>query len=546
MSTTEADAEASVDERSLPDRRLRLIAGSGEDAQGLLTLLDTTEITVHLPPEQPSWRHQVLALTMVDLLGRLFPRQNIVCSPEAASDPALPPGPDRLLDRLHAAADHGTLHRPTQPPTRRLTVVVGGSEPHEIPATATQGQALYVDGGGWQSYTGTVPSRLPDAWPQVPIGAMAAACRAAGILTAKALEPVAGNAPVEASVYASALTHTAGADPIDDEGDDAASTTWTAPHIDAVLAGAGSVGGAVAYALAMTPGLSGRLVVCDPQALEGQNLDRALLATAADTEAELPKVEVVEAALAHLGNLDVQPHQGKVADWIASHPEPFPLPVVLITVDALEERRAIQDGLPLDVLNAACNATEVMISGHRTGTGPCVCCLHMAMVLDAENVKAAMISRETGMPKIAVEQHLTSRPPMPAPMLRQIERHRDLAEGSLAQYEDQTLHDLWDGYLLYGSTQVQYGQATVAVAAPYVTALAGTLLAGELLKASTPGLARYRLGPSGSFAKYEERVTASPLNAILTNPARWPGAECLCRSARRQRLLNARYGLEEV
>ena len=89
------------------------------------------------------------------------------------------------------------------------------------------------------------------------------------------------------------------------------------------------------------------------------------------------------------------------------------------------------------------------------------------------------------------------------------------------------------------------GGGQAAVAAPFITALAGFLLAGEALKAgSGDAFVPYRLGPRGQIATmYRENPWGSPANALLANPPRWPTAECLCRSPLRLRLLRARYAL---
>lgn len=85
-----------------------------------------------------------------------------------------------------------------------------------------------------------------------------------------------------------------------------------------------------------------------------------------------------------------------------------------------------------------------------------------------------------------------------------------------------------------------------AVAAPWVTALAGILLAGEALKSTSGELARWRLGPANDSPaiKYAENPYNTPTDALLSRPERWEGDECLCRSPRRLELLRRRYGLQ--
>ncbi|TFV57745.1 hypothetical protein E4P41_13885 [Geodermatophilus sp. DF01-2] len=518
------------------DRRLRVVSGSTADGDAVLALLDGTPIRVVLPTA-PAWRHQVLALALVDLLGRLFPLITIDCDSAASAHPLLPPGPPLLRPRLEEAAGHGALGRTRPPGAPPITIIVGDA----VADGPIVGPVVHVDGAGWQSYNGTTPPRWPDRdWPMVPVGPLAAACRAAAQATAAALHPVSGAQVPPASAYASALTHTASPDPIDD-GHAGSAGAWQNPAISAVMAGAGSIGGAAAYALAMTPSLAGTLTVTDPQQLEDKNLDRALLATAQTTAQRLWKVDAVQRALDHHEALRVDTYRGTLTDWVASHPEPFPLPLVLTAVDSRQARTAVQDCLPLDVVNAACHPDEITVSGHRTGTGPCLCCLHMEQVMDTTTTRARLLERATGLNGRMILHYLTADIPLEADVLRQIERHRGLPPESLSQYENATLEDLRAGELLYGATAVGTPTGTVAVAAPYVTALAGVLLAAEALKSATPALAGYRLGPDGGHIKYEERVQRGPLQALLTSPPRWAGSECLCQSSRRQRLLTTRY-----
>ena len=64
---------------SSTDGRLRFVQGGDEEDQTeILDALGRT-IEVRLPTGTPLWRHQILALTLVDLLGRIFTRINVAC-----------------------------------------------------------------------------------------------------------------------------------------------------------------------------------------------------------------------------------------------------------------------------------------------------------------------------------------------------------------------------------------------------------------------------------------------------------------------------------
>jgi molybdopterin/thiamine biosynthesis adenylyltransferase len=316
----------------------------------------------------------------------------------------------------------------------------------------------------------------------------------------------------------------------------------------AVLVGAGSVGGAAVYTLARVPDLAGELIIVDPQTLEGHNFDRAILATRSAVEGRLAKAKVAERALAHLAPaLAARGVVGTVGELLAAQPRDFAFPPVLCAVDSPDARRAVQDCLPLEVINAACGPSEVQISGHLTDDGPCVCCLHMADILDADQARARVIARVTRLPFKTVVGLLVADPPLrlDPTTLRGIELNTNRTPGSLDGYLGRTLDDLWRETLMYGGAAVEsVGGTQAVVAAPWVTTLAGVLLAAETLKVTLgeEGIG-FRLGPHGAAgARYVENPYASPEFAQLTRPERW-GSECLCRSPRRLRILSERYGL---
>lgn len=514
-----------------PDRRLRLIqSGSESQQEAILAALDDPTIRIVLPPE-PNISHQLLVLTLVDLLARLFPRIEVPCPPELRADPALPPGASGLAERLREARSHGCAPLPTGEPS--FTIAIGRS--------GAQAD-LHVDGRGWQSYLGTEPSRLPDQPEKtIPVGPLVAACRAAAHTFSQLLTGLLPPRELPVSDYFSALTYRTAGDPLRETAD------ASPGRLEAVLVGAGSIGGALVYLLARVPGIAGALSIVDPQSLDEHNLDRAILATAADTLTKAEKATVAASALAHLSDLDVDPGVETIAEFLASRPREDPLPLVCSAVDTLSSRREIQDCLPLKLINAACSPQEIMISGHRTDDGPCVCCLHMAQVLDAENVRARLISRDTGVVFMQVVVWMIQRAPLDPQAIRVIETNTSRPAGSLAPYAGRTIEELWSEQFMYGATKVgTEGGAVAQVAAPWVTALGGFLLAAEALKAAAgEELAAFRLGPHRDppGLRYVEAVHASPRFADLSVPARWEGSECLCNSPRRLRLLRERYGL---
>jgi hypothetical protein len=514
----------------MTDRRARLITGPPEAVEEILGILDDTTINVLLPERVP-WRRQLLAIALVDLLARLFPRIHVLGGGQQPADPLLPPGERLLHERLAESRTHGTEPR-VPGATATVTIVVGATD---VPLGDGAREVIYCDGDGWQSYLGPRPSELAGEGDHcVPVGPLTAACRAAARAFAVA---TAGRGPVVSQLtptYWSALTFEADSQPL------AAVELPPPDRLAAVLAGAGSIGGAAAYAFARVPNLAGELSVVDPQSYDENNPDRALLTTNAVVAAEAEKASHVAQVLSHLP-LDVDPYRGTIEEWVASRPL-GPLPLVLCAFDSVESRRELQDALPMQVANAACGGDHIAVSGHVTDNGPCVYCLHIADVLDSERITFKLILASTGLPARMVQAWLEQGVRLEKQHLREIERNREMPEGALDPYVGLTVDELHRVALAYGEFTVELTNGIAAVAAPWVTGLAGFITAGEALKAATPAYEAYRLGPwSPGRTRYEELLYGSAADAIVGPVARWEGSECLCRSTRRLRLLAELY-----
>jgi hypothetical protein len=520
------------------DRRLRVIERApGASADELEASLGQT-VRVVLPTGTPKWRHQLIALALVDMLGRLFPRVEVVCDADAHADPQLPPGPPLLRERLEAVRRHGIDPEPPAEPNLTVRIGTGADE-------ALDAAELYVDAREWQSYVGARPSQLPDDEGRaIAVGPLAAACRAAAQIFQRLLADLLPRATTIESSYWSALTYEKGEQVFDDP------NLPVPTRVEAVLVGAGSIGGAAAYLFARTPQLDGELDLVDPEALEERNPDRALLATQEAATAGAVKTELAAAALAHLP-LAARPQQMTIAGFVGGHPREQALPLVLAAVDSARARREIQDCLPLEVVNAACNPTAIAVSGHVTGDGPCVYCLHLPGVLDSERITAKLIAAATGLPFMTVVPLMIDHVQLSDDHLRAIERNRGLPLGTLQEHRGSEIEQLYRAALLYGEVGIRTASGLeAAVAAVFVTALAGFILAGEALKATAgEPFAPYRLGVRGQIGtKYEESLFHSPNTSLVSPARRHEGSECLCRSPRRLRIMRQRYGLtaEEV
>lgn len=505
----------------MADYRTRILPFSPDRESEVSAHLDRQLITLHL--EQPHrLDHQVIAITITSLLARVFPNVYLTASGSTSSHPLLPPGPATLGDRVaQARADGGIPTQGVGSPT--LTICIGNH-----PSTKAD---LYVGASDWTSYVGGQPPELPDPTTTINVGALVAAARGAAIAFTQLLHPLLPLRPVPVASAWSALTY--------QDSTDRLAIPTDPPRIEAILVGAGSIGGSAIYAFRHTPELAGELHIVDPQSLEPPNVPKGILATDQAAAAGLGKAHIATEAMSHLRDLGCDSFEDDITAFHAKRSRETLLPLIVAAVDSLESREEIQDCLPIRVINAACNADEFTVSGHITDQGPCVCCLHMPDVMNSAWNRSRSISDATGIAKANVDRYLSNHRPLSADAVRTIEGHRGSEPGSLDHLVGISLDSIWNDHLRYAEFSLG-DQGTEAIVAPFITALAGFLLAGEAIKAGNDEYRRFRLGPDGHHIQYQERPTVGPEHGQLTNPFRWPTNECLCRSTRRLRLFRER------
>jgi hypothetical protein len=514
----------------MDDARFRSMNAQGGTSETVAKLL-AQPIEIRLEAE-PTWARQLCAIALTDLLGRTFPYIDLTVDPDLLAQPLLPPGPDTVLARMQQARGYALIDSEAATSDPVVTIVVGDRGDGSI----------FIDGDGWLSYLGEAPGALPAQDATNPIGPLAAACRGASQVVQRILGswlPETSSVPAS---YWSALS----LGPVDLK--IAPNPPLTSPAVSTLLMGGGSIGGATVYALARVPDIRGNLIACDPDRLEARNSRKALLARRDDINARSRKVDVIVDDLAHT-QVKVVPFEGTLAEWVATCPPNEPLPMSICAVDSIPARRELADHMPLDVINAACGDSHVVVSGHRTDDGPCVYCLYVREVLDAAATRARMIHRETGLPPGFIDQYRIKQIPLNKQALDAIAKYRRLPLGALDHRVGLTLDELFDEEFLYGEVRLadeEGDQADSTLQLTFVPALAGILLAGEALKIGDEALCEFCLGPGGTLGtEYVEALLQPPVGMLSTLP-RWPTNECLCRSVRRLKLMRARHGLGET
>lgn len=503
-----------------------MFAGDEAASDHVLTLLDqTVEVRLGRDCEDPTT--QVLATTFVELAARLFPRIHIECPASTDVHPSLPPGEAKLASRLEEIRHHVIEPRSTQD----ATLVVGIGD--------VDGADFHLAARGWSSYVGTRPHAFASrpANEQNPFGALLGAARGAAAITKMLLGHKTADSASLPTAYNNALTHEFGATSSDEVDE-------PLPRgVEALLAGAGSLGGAVVFALSHVQGLQGSLKVVDPQQFEDHNAVRSILCTAEQAIARESKATVAERALKGSLGDEVSIHIGTFQDYICSLPQGNPLPLVVATTDSVASRREIQECTPFQTISAACNATEATVSGHVTDDGPCPYCLLLPQVRNSENIRIRRIAdlMETSPREIALRWARLV--PLNPTDTSKIERQMKLNPGSLDRWVGSTVNEFYEGFLRYAEIPVGASGTRASVPAAFVSALAGFLAAAELLKWSEPTLRRYRLGPHGEVGVLYRENAFHPDAPLIRTPRRCEDSFCLCRSTRRLRLMKERYSL---
>lgn len=308
------------------------------------------------------------------------------------------------------------------------------------------------------------------------------------------------------------------------------------------LAGAGAIGQACAAALAVS-GVTGTLVVVDPEEVELSNLQRYVLTT--DQSVGESKTVIVRKALAGSGlEVDEVP-----TVWGADDRSGPGADVVLVALDTPGDRIAVQAGVPRLVFNAWTQPADLGCSRHeRFGVDPCLACLYWPTRPRPnrhELIAAALGQHQLRVLSHMVTGHAVSVPlspdvlptmrdiptPSEAPLWSQRSLLDDVAD---AAGLDATARERWHGCTidqLYRegicggalvATTLQGVPQEVVVPVAHQSALAGVLLAAQLLVACDPELASLR--PKASEVRYD---VLQGLPQVLVRP-RQVTSGCLC------------------
>lgn len=309
------------------------------------------------------------------------------------------------------------------------------------------------------------------------------------------------------------------------------------------LVGAGAIGQAALFAL-RAAGVAGELRVIEPELLELSNLQRYVLS--GDADVGVAKVELASRALAG-SRLRVSKHRRR---WTAAIATDWPADATLVALDSVQDRIGVQAAMPGRIYNAWTQPRDLGWSRHEQfGKYPCLACLYWPTA--ARPHRHELIADALGERPLRVLAYLTGHvpvglplPPGSVPALPGFDAPADI---ELWQSRS-LLEDLVDRFSLEpeqlgawqnASLDVLYREVVCGVAMldfalepgpaqeaavplAHQSALAGVMLAVQLVAAADPGLRAAR------SAAIEGRLDVLADQPQVTARPRQRTPGCLC------------------
>ena len=251
-----------------------------------------------------------------------------------------------------------------------------------------------------------------------------------------------------------------------------------------VLAGAGAIGNAAAWALSRTR-VEGSIEIVDHESVDLSNLQRYVLAERDDEKR--PKAPLVAGGFN--GKLSASAHECTLAEFLQK--KGHKVDNLLLALDSAKDRCAAQASLPRRVANAWTQPDDLGVSSHDFLEGACVNCLYLP---DGDQKNEDQIITESfGVPDqlMQVRTLLYKNEGAPRDLLVAIATARDLPLAKLLPFEGRPLRALYtEGFC--GGAVIPLGDPgkpanDVHVPLAHQSALAGVLLAAAGVRMGLSG-----------------------------------------------------------
>jgi len=438
---------------------------------------------------------------VVRILARLFPQ--IAICPSGDKSAALA----KLLKQM-ANSINPKISLPVRPRGATVRIVLGRGTDH----LGSEGRTIYVGSNEWVGNVSTT-TPLTSGHSSNPFGPGTAACLAA----ANAFRAVFGdqlpggaldeNASLSLLAYGPSETSNLALKGID--------------LGETQIVGLGAIGNGALWALARIPSLSGQLHVIDPETADLSNLQRYVLTTQDD-------VGETKSSLAQRWlkgtKLKVDPHDCSWAEYVDRRQD-WRFERVAVALDTAADRIAVQAALPRWIVNSWTQEQDLGISRHGFADNrACLACLYLPS--EKSRNEHEILADQLRLPEAAIEIRtlLQTNQPVDAAFVQRVANKFEVPVEALAEFVGQPVRAFYQRALCGGlMMRLTNGsaQSTATVPMAFQSALAGLMLAAELVKKAA-GIPE----PAETAARVN---LLRPLAKHIKDPrAKDPTVRCLC------------------
>lgn len=503
---------SSVDGGDNLEESLRFTDKLGIPADRVTDIRSRTHIIITASADcMHDYSGQIMLEVGVNLLARIFPHVSVEvdCIPAAYLKTQKP-----LDEHLQSVIQDSYTWKGIPDNPRSDFYFVVGNLPVE-------GNAVYVDAEGWASFVGVRPSSLNEkSSVKIPVGSVAAACLGVAEIVKQVYKDYIPNnlLLVQDGIWFNTLTYNDRPTP---------NINCVNIHLDrVVLFGCGSIGSSLLYVLSFIPEVTGFLDIVDrDRKIDKNNLQRYSLLTVSDVRdyQGVSKARwAAEKTKRRLPDLSITPWDGQLGEivkYLNANPSRPVIKLAVSAVDNIEARIQIADCLAKRTINAGTGDTTLTITRHGFADGKaCLACYYIA---NTPNVSWYQeVGNQTGLPVDRVAYLLQGRA-----VINMDDLNTMVVRGFITadQIEDLVNTDFASlvNRRLYSAVNVKSDDdVEKPVTAPYVSTMAGALLAGELIKEIC--------GLQDMWAKNKYQTDMLSLPEKYTTWVPKGGLNCLC------------------
>lgn len=496
------------------DESLRFTEKMGIPADVATAIRSQTRIVIKASSQaQRNYGGQVMLETSANLLGRIFPHVVLEVESWPADKLNTEEALDKHLEKIIADAWEWNIPADI---VHNYELVIGDVESRE--------NATYIDADGWLAYVGTRPSGWTSNMDvNVPIGPVVSACLGVAEVFKKVFQGhIKGEATsIDGTVCLNTLTYS--------ENTNVNSAVNDVIFDRIVLFGCGSVGSSLLYTLKFMPNISGGLDIVDKDAkVDFGNLQRYSFLTLSDLEKYKGVTKARWAAdkfKRHFPGLQITPwdeEKGEVITYLNANPVKPGINVAISAVDKEKARIQIADCLARRTINAGTGNTTLSVTRHGFADGrACLACNYIGKLPNVNWYHE--LHGKTGLPVERISFLWEGNDLINAPDVKTMQEHGFITEQQATELVGTDFRSLINRRL-YAQVQVSHNKDEKPVTAPFVSTMAGALLAGELIKELS--------GLSGHWEenKYKANLLLEPTTHAMWVPYEGEG-NCLCKNS---------------